>query len=143
MWVLIASFSLIIINYPNPDMLGHTGNYKAALNAMEIVDECIGKLVDAVGKANGLLIITADHGNIECMLDEKNQPHTSHTTNLVPFLFIEGEQNRVNAHGGKVKLRSNGSLVDIAPTILDIMNLGKPQEMTGISLIEESNYELR
>nr|YP_010337362.1 phosphoglycerate mutase [Pulvinaster venetus]UNJ16947.1 phosphoglycerate mutase [Pulvinaster venetus] len=136
-------YSLIIINYPNPDMLGHTGNYKAALNAMEIVDECIGKLVDAVGKANGLLIITADHGNIECMLDEKNQPHTSHTTNLVPFLFIEGEQNRVNAHGGKVKLRSNGSLVDIAPTILDIMNLGKPQEMTGISLIEESNYELR
>nr|YP_009402703.1 phosphoglycerate mutase [Compsopogon caeruleus]ARX96057.1 phosphoglycerate mutase [Compsopogon caeruleus] len=136
------TYSLIIINYANPDMLGHTGNYNAAIKAMEIIDQSIGKLVDTIGKYKGLLIITADHGNVEYMIDANNKPHTSHTTNLVPFILIESEKNKISGHGGQVKLKSNGSLADIAPTILDIMGLKQPIEMTGKSLIHKPDYEI-
>nr|YP_009369877.1 2 3-bisphosphoglycerate independent phosphoglycerate mutase [Boldia erythrosiphon]ARO90565.1 2 3-bisphosphoglycerate independent phosphoglycerate mutase [Boldia erythrosiphon] len=136
-------YSLIIINYANPDMLGHTGNYEATIAAMETVDKCIGQLLENISKFNGLLILTADHGNAECMLDENNNPHTSHTNNRVPFLLIEGEMNKITGHGGQVHLKKEGSLIDIAPTILDILKLQKPLEMTGTSLIELASYEIR
>ena len=119
-------YDTIILNYANPDMVGHTGNLEAAVKAVETVDECVGKVVEAVEAQNGVLIITADHGNIEQMVDYKTgEPHTAHTTNPVPLMLV-GMEN--------VKLR-DGILADLAPTMLDIMNLEKPEEMTGETLI--------
>nr|BED43117.1 phosphoglycerate mutase [Pyropia sp. Myanmar_A]BED43314.1 phosphoglycerate mutase [Pyropia sp. Myanmar_B]BED43511.1 phosphoglycerate mutase [Pyropia sp. Myanmar_C] len=138
-----AIYSCIIINYANADMLGHTGKLKQTIQSIETVDKCITKLFDAVIKINGTLIITADHGNAECMFTDEGNPCTSHTTNLVPLILIEGEKESISGHGGQVKLRDNGSLADIAPTILDILHLKKPKEMTGRSLIVNSKYETR
>ena len=119
-------YDCIILNYANPDMVGHTGNLEAAIKAIETIDECVGKVVEAVTKENGVLFITADHGNAEQMIDYKTgEPHTAHTTNPVPFILV-GMEN--------AKLRE-GRLADLAPTMLDIMGLEKPQEMTGESLI--------
>ena len=119
-------YDTIILNYANPDMVGHTGNFEAAVKAVETIDECVGKVVEAVEAQNGVLIITADHGNIEQMIDYKTgEPHTAHTTNPVPLMLV-GMEN--------VKLR-DGILADLAPTMLDIMNLEKPKEMTGESII--------
>ena len=107
-------------------MVGHTGSLDAAIKAVEAVDECVGKIVKAVEKVNGVLLITADHGNAEQMIDYKTgEPHTAHTTNPVPLILV-GMEN--------AKLRE-GRLADLAPTMLDIMNLEKPAEMTGESLI--------
>nr|QUE29198.1 pgmA [Erythrotrichia welwitschii] len=136
-------YSLIVVNYANPDMIGHTGNFEATIKAMEIVDLHIGQLIDAVSQSQGTLIITADHGNAEYMYDELGQPHTAHTTNSVPFILLEGEKNKIIGHGGNVKLSQQGSLADIAPTILDILNLSKPKEMDGQSLIQPVAYEVR
>lgn len=138
-----AIYSCIIINYANADMLGHTGKLKETISSVEMVDTCIAALLDAVSKLSGTLIITADHGNAECMFTKEGSPCTSHTTNLVPFILIEGEQETVAGHGGQVKFRKDGSLADIAPTILDILDLKKPVEMTGQSLIINSRYETR
>ena len=119
-------YDTIILNYANPDMVGHTGNLEAAIKALETIDECVGKVVDAVQKNNGTLLITADHGNIEQMIDYKTgEPHTAHTTNPVPLILVGKDD---------VKLKS-GKLADLAPTMLDIMGLEKPEEMTGESLI--------
>ena len=116
----------IILNYANPDMVGHTGSLEAAIKAVETIDECIGKVVEAVEAQEGVLIITADHGNVEQMIDYKTgEPHTAHTTNPVPLILV-GMEN--------VKLKE-GRLADLAPTMLDIMNLEKPAEMTGESII--------
>nr|YP_009237477.1 phosphoglycerate mutase [Wildemania schizophylla]AKS28524.1 phosphoglycerate mutase [Wildemania schizophylla] len=138
-----AIYSCVIINYANADMLGHTGKLKETISSIEMVDTCIASLLDAVSKLNGTLIITADHGNAECMFTKDGSPCTSHTTNLVPFILVEGEQETISGHGGTVKFRENGSLADIAPTILDILDLKKPLEMTGNSLILNSRYETR
>jgi len=138
-----AIYSCIIINYANADMLGHTGKLKETIRSIETVDKCIALLFDAVSQSNGTLIITADHGNAECMLTDEGTCCTSHTTNLVPFILIEGEQETISGHGGQVEFRKNGSLADVAPTILDILNLKKPLEMTGKSLIINSKYETR
>nr|AIA21609.1 phosphoglycerate mutase [Neopyropia fucicola] len=138
-----AIYSCIVINYANADMLGHTGKLKETIQSIETVDRCMTELLDAVSKINGTLIITADHGNAECMFTDEGNPCTSHTTNLVPLILIEGEQEAISGHGGQVKLRNNGSLADIAPTILDILHLKKPPEMTGKSLIINSRYETR
>ena len=119
-------YDTIILNYANPDMVGHTGSLEASIKAVEVIDECGGKVVEAVNNQNGVLIITADHGNIEQMIDYKTgEPHTAHTTNPVPLILV-GMEN--------VKLRE-GILADLAPTMLDIMNLEKPKEMTGESII--------
>ncbi len=119
-------YDCIILNYANPDMVGHTGNLEAAVKALEAVDECVGRVVDIVNKKEGRLLITADHGNAEQMIDYKTgEPHTAHTTNPVPLILIGME-------GVKLK---NGKLADLAPTMLDIMNVEKPQEMTGESLL--------
>ena len=121
-------YDCIILNYANPDMVGHTGNFEAAVKAIDTIDECVGKVIEALEKENGVAIITADHGNAEQMIDYKTgEPHTAHTTNPVPLILygVEG-----------VKLKE-GKLADLAPTMLEIMGLEKPKEMTGESLIEK------
>lgn len=121
-------YDVIFCNYANLDMIGHTGKEKAAEEAVVIIDACIKRVLDALKKVNGEAIITADHGNIELMFDEKTgQPHTAHTTNLVPFIYI-GKSATVTA--------KTGALDDIAPTLLYLMGLEKPAEMTGHPLIK-------
>jgi len=118
----------IILNYANPDMVGHTGVFEAAVTAIEKIDECVGRVVDAIEKVGGTLLITADHGNAEQMVDYKTgEPHTAHTTNPVPLILVGME---------KVCLKE-GRLADLTPTMLDIMGLEKPEEMTGESLLEK------
>ena len=120
-------YDTIILNYANPDMVGHTGNLEATIKAIEAIDECVQKVVDAVEEKNGMIIMTADHGNAEQMIDYKTgEPHTAHTTNPVPLVLI-------GAEGIKLK---EGKLADLAPTMLELMELPKPEEMTGESLIE-------
>lgn len=126
--VASSAYDLIVLNFANPDMVGHTGIEPAAIAAMEVVDECVGRVVDAVLAAGGALLITADHGNCEQMVDETGQPHTAHTSNPVPLLLVDPDRRTA-------KLRA-GILADIAPTILEIMELEKPAEMTGESLLE-------
>ena len=122
-------YNCIILNFANPDMVGHTGNLEAAIKAIEAVDECVGKIVSAINAKKGNLIITADHGNAEQMIDLKTgEPHTAHTTNLVPLILISEKEG--------IKLKQ-GKLADLAPTILELMNIEKPEEMTGESLIEK------
>jgi 2,3-bisphosphoglycerate-independent phosphoglycerate mutase len=116
------------MNLANCDMVGHTGVYEAAVKAVETVDECVGRVVRASADAGGITLITADHGNADKMLDDDGSPHTAHTTNAVPFIIC----------GADVRLRA-GRLADIAPTLLDLMGLQKPPEMTGESLIV-NNY---
>lgn len=120
----------ILINYANPDMVGHTGDLSAAIKAVETVDECAGRIVEAWNAAGGVAIVTADHGNCERMIEETTgEPHTYHTTNPVS-LFVIGD--------GYVKLRPRGALCDVAPTVLDLMGVPQPAEMTGRSLIEHA-----
>ena len=121
-------YDCIILNFANPDMVGHTGVIPAAIKAVETVDNCIGKILKEIKKLGGVLLITADHGNCDMMLTKDNKPITSHTTNKVPFILYGVED---------VKLRSEGALCDIAPTILELLNIKQPKEMTGKSLIEK------
>ena len=118
-------YGLIVVNYANPDMVGHTGNIDATKLAIEKIDNCVKKIVTEMEKTGGVSIITADHGNAEKMLDENLNPFTAHTTNPVPFCII----------GTKYKLTKNGAICDIAPTILEIMGIEKPSQMEGQSLI--------
>ena len=121
-------YDVIIINFANPDMVGHTGVIPAAIKAVEKIDELVGRAVDAVKDVDGVLFICADHGNAEKMIDyETGEPHTAHTTNPVPFILVNYDKG--------VKLREGGCLADIAPTLLEIMGLPQPAEMTGKSLI--------
>ncbi|HBM80994.1 MAG TPA: 2,3-bisphosphoglycerate-independent phosphoglycerate mutase [Clostridiaceae bacterium] len=121
------TYDVIILNFANPDMVGHTGVFKAAVKAVETVDACIGRILDQVLSVGGKLVITADHGNVEEMINpETGGPHTAHTTNPVPFIVI-GE--------GNAKLREGGRLSDIAPTMLSMMRIPIPKEMTGKSII--------
>ena len=123
-----GKYDSIILNYANPDMVGHTGSLEAAVKAVETIDGCVARVVEAIEKQNGILIITADHGNAEQMVDYKTgEPQTAHTTNPVPLILVGLE-------GIKLK---EGKLADLAPTMLDIMGLEKPEEMTGESLIEK------
>ncbi len=127
-------YSLVVINYANPDMVGHTGNMEATVQALETVDTCLGRLLESVIRAGGSAIIIADHGNAETMWDENGNPWTAHTTNPVPFILIEGEGVKIPGHGTEVQLRSDGRLSDIAPTILEMLKLPQPPEMTGRSM---------
>ena len=120
-------YDVIILNYANCDMVGHTGVFDAAKKAVETVDECVGRVVEAVSNVGGISVITADHGNADKMLEEDGaSPFTAHTTNEVPFVIV----------GADVRLR-DGGLCDIAPTMLDLMGISQPEEMTGKSLIVE------
>ncbi len=122
-------YDFIVLNYANPDMVGHTGVVEAAIKAVETVDTCVGKIVDAIVSKGGSALITADHGNAELMQDpETKTTITAHSTNPVPFIVV-GEELK------SVSLREGGRLSDIAPTVLDMMNLEKPEQMTGDSLI--------
>lgn len=121
-------YDVIICNYANPDMVGHTGNLQAAVKAIEVIDECLGQVTQALLSAGGEALITADHGNAECMFDEEtHQPHTAHTCELVPLLYI----------GRKMKIiKNDGVLSDIAPTLLSLMGIAPPKEMTGHILLQ-------
>lgn len=125
--ILGGRFDAIVCNYANADMVGHTGNYAAAVLAVQTLDRCLGRVVEALRKVGGEMLITADHGNAEQMVDEEvGQPHTAHTNNLVPLIFVG---NR------RAALRADGALCDLAPTLLQMMGLPQPREMTGRSLI--------
>jgi len=122
-----GKYDLIVLNFANPDMVGHTGNLPAAIKAVETVDAGLGRIVDAIDKAGGALLVTADHGNCEMMRDPvTGGPHTAHTTNPVPLMLFGG-RNR--------GLVAEGRLADLAPTLLELMELPKPKEMTGSSLL--------
>ncbi len=136
-------YSLVVINYANPDMVGHTGQMDATISALETVDRCLGKLLEGVIGAGGTAIILADHGNAEVMWDEEGNPWTAHTTNPVPFILVEGEGIKIPGHGTEVTLRDDGRLADVAPTILDILNLEQPIEMTGRSMIQKAEFDVR
>ncbi|MBC5721449.1 2,3-bisphosphoglycerate-independent phosphoglycerate mutase [Lawsonibacter sp. OA9] len=122
--ILSGAYDVIILNFANCDMVGHTGIYEAACKAVTTVDECVAKVVEATSKMGGISLITADHGNAERMVDTDGEPFTAHTTNPVPFYIV----------GANVRLR-DGRLADIAPTMLDLMGLEKPAEMDGETLI--------
>lgn len=136
-------YSLVVMNYANPDMVGHTGNIEAAIAAVETVDSCLGRLLESISKMGGTALITADHGNAECMRDEAGNPWTAHTTNPVPLILIEGEGRKIPGYGTEVELREGGRLCDIAPTILDILKLPQPEEMTGRSLIQPIEFDVK
>ena len=128
-------YALIVINYANPDMVGHTGMMDAAKEAIQTVDGCIGRLLNAIGREGGTMLITADHGNAELMQGADGQAWTAHTTNPVPVILVEGEQRKIPGHVNAITLRDNGGLADIAPTLLQILDLPQPSAMTGNSLI--------
>nr|YP_010986040.1 phosphoglucomutase [Polyopes affinis]WOL36958.1 phosphoglucomutase [Polyopes affinis] len=127
-------YKFIVINYANPDMVGHTGNLEATIKAIEIVDECLKKLLVRINTVQGTLIVTADHGNAEYMLTSKNRPCKSHSTNLVPFILAN------NSMPTEHNLYEYGCLSDIAPTILDLLNINIPKEMNGKSLLKKSTF---
>jgi 2,3-bisphosphoglycerate-independent phosphoglycerate mutase len=129
--ILSGKYALIVVNYANPDMVGHTGSLPAAIKAVEAADHGVGELLEALAQVGGFAVIGADHGNCEQMWDPvHNAPHTSHTLNLVEF-FVVG----AGYAAGQTKMREGGRLADIAPTVLQLMGLPKPAEMTGQSLI--------
>lgn len=121
-----GKYDMIILNYANCDMVGHTGVFEAAVKAVEAVDTCVGRVVEAIKKMGGVALITADHGNADKMVDADGSPFTAHTTNPVPFCVV----------GYDCQLREGGRLADIAPTMLQIMGLEQPAEMDGVSLIK-------
>ncbi|MGN1433928.1 MAG: 2,3-bisphosphoglycerate-independent phosphoglycerate mutase [Ruminococcus sp.] len=121
-----GKYDMIILNFANCDMVGHTGVFEAAVKAVEAVDECVGRVVDAIKEMGGVALITADHGNADKMVDEDGEPFTAHTTNPVPFCVI----------GYDCELKDGGRLADIAPTMLQILGLPQPEEMDGTSLIK-------
>jgi 2,3-bisphosphoglycerate-independent phosphoglycerate mutase len=136
-------YSLVVINYANPDMVGHTGNLDATVVALEAVDHQLGRLLEGISRAGGTAIIIADHGNAEYMWDENHKPWTAHTTNPVPFILVEGEKLKVPGYGTDVDLREDGRLADIAPTILEILRLPQPIEMTGKSMLVPIEIEVK
>ncbi|HET8727541.1 MAG TPA: 2,3-bisphosphoglycerate-independent phosphoglycerate mutase [Alphaproteobacteria bacterium] len=128
-----GKYDLVIVNFANPDMVGHTGSLPAAIKAVETVDKCLGDLVAAVERQQGAMIVTADHGNCEMMRDpETGGPHTAHTLNPVPVVLVGGPAG--------VALR-NGNLADVAPTLLELMGIDQPEEMTGRSLMVPSRAQ--
>ena len=126
--ILSGKYDVVILNYANCDMVGHTGIFDAAVKAVEAVDTCVGKLVDAVMQMDGVILITADHGNADKMYEDDGSPFTAHTTNPVPLVVV-GKDCKLKQQGGR--------LCDLSPTMLDIMGLEQPKEMTGVSLIEK------
>jgi 2,3-bisphosphoglycerate-independent phosphoglycerate mutase len=122
------TYDVIILNFANCDMVGHTGIEAAAIKAVEAVDDCAGRVVAKVLEKEGAVLITADHGNAEQMADENGEPFTAHTTNPVWLILVDDDRK-------EVKLREGGRLADIAPTMLKMLGIGKPLEMDGESLL--------
>jgi 2,3-bisphosphoglycerate-independent phosphoglycerate mutase len=123
-------YDVIVTNFANPDMVGHTGILEAAIKAAEVVDECVGKVLDKVKLMGGAAIVTADHGNFEKMMEADGKPHTAHTVGDVPLVVFDERFKQC-------KLRNGGTLADVGPTLLEMMGLPKPVEMTGRSLFEK------
>jgi len=122
-------YGFILVNFANPDMVGHTGIIKAAIKACQVVDECVGKIAEKAKEHGVVMLLTADHGNAETMVDEvTGKAFTAHTTNEVPFFVINGDKN--------IELKDDGALCDVAPTVLQLLDIQKPNEMTGHSLIK-------
>jgi 2,3-bisphosphoglycerate-independent phosphoglycerate mutase len=117
----------MILNFANPDMVGHTGSLEAAIKAIEAVDQCTKEVIEALDKVGGVAIVLADHGNAEEMISNTGEPHTAHTTNLVPVAITNKS----------LKLK-HGALCDVAPTLLKLLHVEQPAAMTGHSLIEET-----
>lgn len=124
-------YDVIILNFANADMVGHTAKPQAISRAVSVVDECVGRVVETVLKMKGTALITADHGNAEQMVDSNSRPHTAHTTNLVPFILVSERHRKDHLK------KSGGRLCDVAPTLLQLLHIPKPKEMTGESLITE------
>ncbi len=123
-----GKYDVIICNFANPDMVGHTGVQEAAVKAVEVIDECVGEIVNFIKEIDGTLFICADHGNVEQLIDyETGEPFTAHTTNPVPFILVNADP--------AYKLRENGCLADIVPTLIELMGMEQPKEMTGKSLL--------
>jgi 2,3-bisphosphoglycerate-independent phosphoglycerate mutase len=121
-------YDVIVVNFANPDMVGHTGIVNAAVKAVEAIDECVGKVYDALMSVDGQMFILADHGNVEQLIDyNTGEPFTAHTTNPVPFILVNYDEDYT--------LKEGGCLADVAPTLIDMMGLIKPVEMTGNSLL--------
>jgi 2,3-bisphosphoglycerate-independent phosphoglycerate mutase len=123
-------FDFIVVNYANPDMVGHSGMLEPSIKACEAIDAQLEMLEKIILEKDGAMLISADHGNVECMLDHNHQPHTSHTTNPVPLILIKNDVSGLSLE--------NGALSDIAPTILHLMKIEQPEEMTGKNLIKFS-----
>ena len=122
-----GTYDVIICNYANPDMVGHTGKFDAAVRAIEAIDSCLGRVTTALQDVGGEMLVTADHGNAELMQDDRSgQAHTAHTTNLVPLVYV----------GREAQMVEHGALSDIAPTMLTLMNMPLPPDMTGTPLVE-------
>ena len=121
-------YAFMLVNFANPDMVGHTGVLPAAISAVDTIDTCIGRLINSAEAHDTAVVITADHANCETMLDENGQPHTAHTTNPVPFIVCDARQK---GHA----LLEGGRLCDVAPTVLSLMGLPQPKEMEGHSLL--------
>jgi 2,3-bisphosphoglycerate-independent phosphoglycerate mutase len=121
-------YDVLILNFANPDMVGHTGDIKAVTKAVEVTDECVGKILECIDSINGCALVTADHGNAENMIDAEGGPQTAHTTNLV-HVFYYGKDH------ANWKLKS-GKLADVAPTMLKLLGIAQPEEMTGECLVE-------
>jgi 2,3-bisphosphoglycerate-independent phosphoglycerate mutase len=118
---------LIIVNFANPDMVGHTGDLQAAITAVETVDDCVGQIANALVSTGGQMLLTADHGNCEVMWDDQaDSPHTAHTTNLVPLILVNANPSATIV---------DGRLADLAPSLLELLGIAKPGEMTGTSLL--------
>ena len=125
------TYDMIILNFANPDMVGHTGSFEAAVKAVQAVDTCLGRIVEAIRNKNGHLLITADHGNAELMVNhETGKVHTAHTTNLVPLILMSDTLKSATLESGK--------LCDIAPTLLDLAGIDQPKSMTGHSLVKKA-----
>jgi 2,3-bisphosphoglycerate-independent phosphoglycerate mutase len=125
----------ILCNYANGDMVGHTGSLPATIQAVETVDKCLARVLASAGKAGARLLITADHGNCEIMIDPATGgPHTAHTTSPVPFLVVDPD--------GERPLRGGGALCDVGPTILRLLGLERPPEMTGMDLREMQKVQM-
>ena len=122
-------YPFILVNFANPDMVGHTGILSAAEKAVEAVDKCLGRILEAVKENGYVMLLTADHGNAESMIDKATgNPQTAHTTNKVPFVVINDKE--------EVKLRDDASLCDVAPTVLNLMGIAQPSEMSGKNIIK-------
>jgi 2,3-bisphosphoglycerate-independent phosphoglycerate mutase len=124
----MKDYDLIILNFANPDMVGHTGVVEAGIKAVETIDQCVRQVLEALLALGGRALVTADHGNCELMRNADGSPNTAHTTNLVHFIYVA-------ANAGEYRLK-DGILADVAPTLLELLDLGKPEVMTGGSLLE-------
>ncbi len=131
-----VKYDFIVVNFANGDIVGHTGNLPASIRAVEVLDECVGKLRDAVFAAGGILVITADHGNVEELINlETGEIDKEHSTNPVPFWIVSEDRRKPPSEGSQIGVAPQGILADVAPTILELMGISKPEGMTGTSLL--------